>query len=234
MKLISCAALLLIAIPSAQSYWREVSEFGRYFETKIPYSGYEESKLEQYNPEQLEYADEVEHEEWCDNLESASVCKDDWRDPSYGHVGGRRLTKPNAAKAPLTTWGTVLVQNSCAKNWGDETITEEEAAKIAFSYGLKLGGGGYEFAGNASVDGPYKEYGLFWYKEGEYAGTAFFGLLDTKGKSWVKMRIEQQKSPTTGDRFRLPEDCVACSPGDFMISGECWGTKKFEAKIKED
>merc|ERR1719461_2114690 len=149
--------------------------------------------------------------------------------PSYGHVGGKRLTKPNAAAKPLQLSAD---KKPGAKNWGDQTITQEEAAEIALSHGLKLGGGGYAFVGIASVDGPYKEYGLFWYKEGEYAGTAFFGLLDTKGKSWVKMRIEQQKSPTTGDRFRLPEDCVACSPGDFMISGECWGTKKFEAKIK--
>jgi len=99
----------------------------------------------------------------------------------------------------------------CDKYFDDGELTQAEAADVAVSYGYNLGGNGYEFAGTAPY--PFKEFGLYYYDSGDFAGNAYFGL----GGS-----VSQQQEAPSVDRLKFDAECKACKPSETFLSGKCY------------
>ena len=78
--------------------------------------------------------------------------------------------------------------------------TEDDCKKVAESFGLQLGGGGSDFAGN------YKTKGLYAYNSGRYAGMAFFGRGGTEA---------QMKAAVTGKKYRPAQENSVSAPAPF-------------------
>jgi len=102
------------------------------------------------------------------------------------------------------------LETTCLR-YNDGAPNQAEAANIAVSYGYKIGGGEYEFAGTAPY--PFKEFGLYYYDSGEFAGNAYFGLGGT---------VEQQQAAPSGDRLKFDAKCKACNPNELFWQGNCF------------
>ena len=73
---------------------------------------------------------------------------------------------------------------------GNVCITEDSCKKVAESLGLKIGGGGSDFAGS------YSTKGLYAYKSGKYSGIAFFGKGGTEAQMKQPINNSTKYRPT--------------------------------------
>ena len=102
---------------------------------------------------------------------------------------------------------------------GNVCITEDSCKKVAESLGLKIGGGGYAFAGS------YSPKGLYAYKSGKYSGIAFFGKGGTEAQMKQPINNSTKYRPTppqqsSGATTSAITDATSCSGWDCEIEGQ--------------